>query len=34
MSWNLTAKTIVHIDEWIKIFEELGYKGEYDWFVP
>ena len=34
MSWNLTAKTILHIDEWIKIFKELGYKGEYDWFVP
>lgn len=34
MSWNLTAKTILHVDDWIKVFKEVGYEGEYDWFVP
>lgn len=32
--WNLTAKTIMHVDEWIAFFDEVGYTGDYYWFVP
>jgi ubiquinone/menaquinone biosynthesis C-methylase UbiE len=33
-AWNLTAKTIMHVDEWIEFFKEVGYTGDYFWFVP
>lgn len=33
-SWNLTAKTMLHVDEWKKLFESSGYKGDYYWFIP
>ena len=33
-AWNLTAKTIMHEDEWIRFFEEVGYNGDYYWFIP
>ncbi|MFZ2956853.1 MAG: class I SAM-dependent methyltransferase [Candidatus Ozemobacteraceae bacterium] len=32
--WNLTAKTIMHVDEWIAFFNEVGYTGDYFWFIP
>ena len=32
--WNLTALTFMHVDEWVKIFEEVGYDGDYYWFIP
>jgi len=32
--WNLTAKTILSVSDWIKFFEENNYKGDYYWFVP
>jgi SAM-dependent methyltransferase len=32
--WNLTAKTIMHVDEWKKFFKEEGYTGDYFWFIP
>jgi SAM-dependent methyltransferase len=32
--WNLTAKTIMHVDEWKAFFREAGYTGDYYWFVP
>lgn len=32
--WNLVAKTILHVDDWKKVFEEVGYTGDYSWFVP
>ena len=32
--WNLTAKTIMHVDEWIAFFKEIGYTGDYYWFIP
>lgn len=32
--WNLTAKTIMHVDEWKCFFKEVGYEGDYYWFVP
>jgi SAM-dependent methyltransferase len=33
-AWNLTAKTIMHVDEWKIFFNEVGYTGDYYWFVP
>lgn len=33
-AWNLTAKTIMHVDEWKKFFQQVGYTGDYFWFVP
>lgn len=33
-AWNLTAKTIMHVDEWLKFFEENDYNGDYYWFNP
>lgn len=34
LAWNLTAKTIMHVDDWKKFFKEVGYTGDYYWFVP
>ena len=33
-AWNLTAQTIMHVDEWKAFFAEVGYTGDYFWFVP
>jgi hypothetical protein len=33
-AWNLTAKTILHVDDWKKLFAEVGYTGDYYWFIP
>ena len=33
-AWNLTAKTILHVDEWKQLFAKVGYQGDYYWFVP
>lgn len=33
-AWNLTAKTIMSVDEWIAFFDEVGYTGDYFWFIP
>lgn len=33
-AWNLTAKTIMHTDEWKAFFDEIGYTGDYYWFIP
>ncbi len=32
--WNLTAKTILSVDEWKKFFNQNNYKGDYFWFIP
>lgn len=32
--WNLTAKTIMHVDEWKAFFHDVGYTGDYYWFIP
>ena len=32
--WNVVAKTILHVDEWISLFQEVGYTGDYYWFTP
>ena len=34
MKWNLTARTILSGSEWVDLFAEAGYKGDYYWFVP
>jgi SAM-dependent methyltransferase len=31
--WNLTALTYMHVDDWKKLFEEVGYEGDYYWFI-
>ncbi len=31
--WNLVAKTILSVDEWLTIFDELGYSGDYSFFT-
>lgn len=33
-AWNLTAKTMMHVDEWKVFFKEVGYTGDYYWFIP
>lgn len=33
-AWNLTAKTIMHVDEWKAFFKKVGYTGDYYWFMP
>ena len=30
--WNLVAKTILHVSEWEKIFDEVGYDREWEFF--
>lgn len=32
--WNLTARTILHVDEWKELFDKAEYKGDYYWFIP
>jgi len=32
--WNLTAKTYMHVNEWKKLFIDVGYEGDYYWFFP
>ena len=34
MKWNLTARTILSDSEWVGLFAEAGYKGDYYWFIP
>lgn len=32
--WNLTARSILHVDEWIALFKKIGFSGDYYWFSP
>ncbi len=32
--WNLTAKTILSVDQWKSFFKENNYSGDYYWFIP
>jgi SAM-dependent methyltransferase len=34
LDWNLTARTVLHVDEWKDLFKEAGYTGDYYWFIP
>lgn len=31
--WVLTAESMMHVDEWKKLFNEVGYTGDYWWFI-
>jgi len=33
MKWNLTARTYMHVDDWKQLFAEVGYTGDYYWFI-
>ncbi len=33
LAWNLTALTYMHVDDWKKLFDEVGYTGDYYWFI-
>lgn len=33
LKWNLTALTYMHVDDWVKLFAEIGYTGDYYWFI-
>lgn len=33
-NWNLTARTIMSVDEWENFFQDVGYTGDYFWFIP
>jgi hypothetical protein len=34
LDWILTAETYMHVDDWVKLFAEVGYTGDYWWFIP
>lgn len=34
LKWNLTALTYMHVDDWVNLFQEVGYTGDYYWFIP
>lgn len=31
--WVLTAETMMHVNDWKKLFDEVGYTGDYWWFI-
>jgi len=31
--WVLTAETMMHVDDWKELFKEVGYTGDYWWFI-
>jgi SAM-dependent methyltransferase len=33
LQWNLTGLTYMHVDEWKALFMEVGYTGDYYWFI-
>lgn len=33
LKWNLTALTYMHVDDWKELFREVGYTGDYYWFI-
>lgn len=33
LKWNLTALTYMHVDEWQSLFTDIGYTGDYYWFI-
>ena len=34
LDWILTAETYLSVDDWVKLFAEVGYTGDYWWFIP
>jgi SAM-dependent methyltransferase len=33
-AWNLTALTMMNVEEWKAFFAAVGYTGDYYWFIP
>jgi SAM-dependent methyltransferase len=33
LKWNLTALTYMAVDSWKALFAEIGYRGDYYWFI-
>lgn len=33
LDWNLTALTYMHVDDWRRLLAEVGYQGDYWWFI-
>jgi SAM-dependent methyltransferase len=33
LKWMLTAESYLHADDWRKVFDEVGYTGDYHWFI-
>lgn len=33
LKWNLTALTYMHVEDWKKLYSEVGYTGDYYWFI-
>ena len=33
-AWNLTAKTVMHVNDWKVFIQDIGYTGDYYWFIP
>jgi ubiquinone/menaquinone biosynthesis C-methylase UbiE len=33
LNWVLTAETMLHVDDWLRLFGEAGYKGDYYWWT-
>ena len=33
-AWNLTALTMMSTDDWKQLFADVGYTGDYYWFIP
>jgi ubiquinone/menaquinone biosynthesis C-methylase UbiE len=34
LDWILTAETYLSVDDWVRLFAEVGYTGDYWWFIP
>ena len=34
LDWILTAETYMSVADWVKLFAEVGYTGDYGWFIP
>ena len=33
LKWNLTALSYMPVDAWVALFDEVGYNGDYFWFI-
>jgi ubiquinone/menaquinone biosynthesis C-methylase UbiE len=33
LQWVLTAETMLHVDQWLQLFAEAGYSGDYYWWT-
>ena len=33
-AWNVTAETIMSVEDWKKFFKKNNYSGDFFWFIP